>query len=271
MNKADSAKRKKILVFAACALLLILGSAAGTFMYARARGSGGRTPGNSISSLLGKRVTPALTLTARAANQPLFYDDFTDTSKGWYQGSVPGYTRVIANNTLTLADANHEIMPESLPTTSIFKDFKVTVTYTLIQAAKDDSVGLYIRGDSYLDRDYRIDMYANKMYAISKETLHAGKHQVQYLVEPTIASALKPPGQPNTIGVMMKGARLVLELNGKIFASMSDPDYISGQIALFVQNSPTSSGVEASIENIAVYPLAESLPLPTATGQAWVR
>ncbi len=260
MNNANRAKRKKILFFSAYALLLVLVIASGSFMYTQARGNEVRTTGNVIAS---PSATPVLSQTAQAVTQPLFYDDFADTSKGWYQGSVPGYTRVIANNSLTLADANHEIMPESLPSTEIFKDFKLTVTYTLIQAAVDDSVGLYVRGDSYLDHDYRVDIYPNKTYAISKEFLGTSKQQqVQYLVAPTPSGSLRPAGEPNTICVIMQGTQLVLELNGKIVSSVSDPDYSSGQIALFVQNSVTSGGVEAFFQSVAVYPVAAPLLTP---------
>ncbi len=261
MRNANSTKRRRILFFATYVLLLILVITAGIFIFLQVKDSKADNTNNYTATPAGEHATPAITLTAKATNEPLFYDDFADTSKGWYQGSIPGYTRVIANNTLTLADANHKILPESLPTTELFKDFQVNVTFTLLQATGDDSVGLYVRGDSYLDHDYRIDIYGNSMYTISKEALDIGEPpQVQYLAEPTKVSTLKPPGQPNMICVMMKGSQLVLEVNGKVVNSVTDSTYTSGQIALFVQNSAASGGVEASFKSVTVYPAPEHLP-----------
>ena len=257
MANINNGKRTKVRFIVAYLLFLVLVISGGTFMLIQAKGNGAYgTP-----TPLAKKATPTPTLTLKPTNQPLFFDDFADSSKGWYVGSVPGYTRVIANNTLTLTNTNHKIMPENLPTTTPFSDFTVTVTFTFIQATSDDSVGLYVRGDSYLDHDYRVDIYGNNTFAISKEFLDTSKHsQVQYLVEPTGSVSLKPIGRLNTISVMMKGSELVLQVNGKLATAVTDPDYTSGQIALFVQNSGASSGVEAAFSRVAVYPAPEKLP-----------
>ncbi len=217
--------------------------------------------GNSAVSPTARKATPTPTPTVLSTPQPLFSDDFTDKSKGWYLGSASGYTRVIDNNTLTLADSNHTVLTESLPSNISFNDFMVSVTFTILQANKDDSVGLYLRGDSNLDHDYRIDIYGNNTYAISKEFLDATKSpQVQFLVSPTSAAALKPAGQQNTIMLMMKAPELVLMVNGTIVNSVIDSDYTSGQIALFVHNSETSSEVEASFSSVIVYPVPDQVP-----------
>jgi hypothetical protein len=162
---------------------------------------------------------------------------------------------------LTLADANHTILTESLPTNAMFDDCIVTVTFTLLQASQDDSVGLYLRGDSNLDHDYRLDIYGNNTYEISKEFLDTSKApQVKALVNPTSASTLNAVGQQNTVTLVMKGSTLVLLINGAVTNTVIDSDYTSGQIALFVQNSETSSGVEASFSSVAVYPAPDQLP-----------
>ena len=233
------------------------------FFYVQGKSSKTSSNGNSAVSPTVRKATPAPTPTPTVLStpQPLFFDDFTNGSKGWYLGSASGYTRVIDDNTLTLADSNHTILTESLPTSTTFNDFMVNITFTILQANQDDSVGLYLRGDSNLDHDYRIDIYGNNTYAISKEFLDASKSpQVQFLVSPTGASALKPAGQQNTITVMMKGPELVLLVNGAIVNSVIDSDYTSGQIALFVQNSETSSEVEASFSSVVVYPAPDQVP-----------
>lgn len=207
------------------------------------------------------KVTPSPPPTNVVADQPLFFDNFANTSKGWSLGSVSGYTRSIENSALTLADANHKTLTESLPTNALFDDFMVTVSFTLLQASSDDSVGLYLRGDSNLDHDYRIDIFGDNSFAINKELLDS-KHipQVRALVNQTKTSAIHPPGQQNNVTVAMKGSLLVLLINGIVIDSVIDTDYTTGQIALFVQNSNASSGVEASFSSVAVYPAPQELP-----------
>ena len=251
MANTNNGKRAKIRFIVACLLFLVLVVSGGSFMYIEAKGNDASNTRNSTGTAMTKSPTPTPTLTSQLP----FFDDFSDSSKGWYVGSVPGYSRVIANDTLTLADTNHKILPESLPTTTLFSDFTANLTFTIIQANPDDSVGLYLRGDSYLDHDYRVDIYGNNTYTIGKEFLDTGKHpQVQYLVGPTRTSSLKPIGQPNTINVMMKNSRLVLQVNGTVVNAVTDTDYASGQIALFVQNSDTSNGIAVAFSSVAVYP-----------------
>src|SRR5436189_1951295 len=251
-------KRKSVIVgFITVFLCLLLLVASGTILFFIQQQAGKATSSSR------QIATPAVTMTKIArsptiplVDQPLFYDNFAGKSKGWYLGNASGYTRTIANSTLKLANSNHNILTESLPTDTIFTDFMVTMSFTVDKADKDDSVGLYLRGDSNLDHDYRIDIYGNNTYAISKEFLDATKSpQVQFLVSPTSAAALKPAGQQNTITVMMKGPELVLLVNGTKVKSVTDSDYASGQIALFVHNSETSSEVEASFNSVVVFPV----------------
>src|SRR3989441_1848651 len=170
MINANNHKVVKVRLIGAIALLLIMVISSGIFFYVHGKSS------STVSPTV-RKATPTPTPTVLSTPQPLFFDDFADKSKGWYLGSASGYTRVIDNNTLTLADTNHSILTESLPTNTTFGDFMVTVSFTLLQANQDDSMGLYLRGDSNLDYDYRIDIYGNNTYAISKEFLDASKSQ----------------------------------------------------------------------------------------------
>ena len=256
-------KHKSITVgFITVFLCLLLLAASGAIFFFIQQQAGKATRSNQ------QRIIPSVTMTKIArsptislVDQPLFYDNFAGKSKGWSLGSAPGYTRMIANSTLTLANSNHYILTESLPTDTIFTDFIVTVSFTIVKADKDDSVGLYVRGDSNLDHDYRVDIYGNSTYAISKELLNTNKTPlVNTLVNPSSTSALHPVGQQNTLTVMMKGPLLVLLINTRIISSVTDTDYTAGQIALFVQNSPTSSGVKASFRSVAVYSAPRQLP-----------
>ncbi len=243
-------------------LLLIMLLASIVFFFVR---QNTRTIGNPSASPIGRHVTLTPTViptpTPSSTPQPLFSDDFTKANKGWYLGNSEGYTRTLSNNTLTLAATNHQLLTESLPTGAAFSDFMITITFTLMQASQSDSMGLYLRGDIYLDHDYRIDIYGNNTYAISKEYLDLDKYpQTQFLINPTKTSVLKPIGQQNTLTVIMKGPMLVLLLNGTVINTVTDQDYSSGQIALFVRNSDTSEGVEVSFSSVIVYPAPEQLP-----------
>ncbi|MEO8955299.1 MAG: family 16 glycoside hydrolase [Ktedonobacteraceae bacterium] len=237
-----------------CVLIIII---SGSVFYLR-QGSARKIAGQTITPTV-PTATPTLTGTAQTL--PLFFDDFVGSNKGWSLTSVFGYTRKIENGDLTLAAENHQILTESLPTGATFNDFMVTATFTLVQASHDDSVGLYLRGDSYLDHDYRVDIYGNNTYAISKEFLDESKiPQGQFLITPTTTTALHPVGHQNSITVIMQGPKMVLLINSTMVNSVTDTDYSSGQIALFVQNSATSNGVEASFSTIAVYPAPKPQP-----------
>jgi hypothetical protein len=261
MLRYNILKSAKVGLVAAAAGVLVLVLGSSIIIFAQGKGKNPAISHTSSVSQTEKKPSPTPTPTTPLIQQPLFFDNFVDASKGWSLGRVTGYTRLIENNTLTLADANHTILTESLPANTTFNDFAVTVSFTLLQASRDDSVGLYLRGDSNLDHDYRLDIYGNNTFEISKEFLDTSKvPQVKVLVNPSSASTLNAVGQQNTITLMMKGSILVLLINGTVTSTVIDTDYTSGQIALFVQNSGTSSGVEASFSSVVVYPAPDQLP-----------
>jgi Domain of Unknown Function (DUF1080) len=260
----SESKQKSVKIKFVLASLLLLIMLVGGVVFFSVRQHSYTTGSPSVSSV-GTKVTSTPTIIATpspsSTPQPLFADDFTKANKGWSLGNTAGYTRTLSNNTLTLAATNHQLLTESLPTSVTFSDFMITITFTLMQASQSDSMGLYLRGDIYLDQDYRIDIYGNNTYAISKEYLDLNKYpQTQFLINPTSTSMLKPIGQQNTLTVIMKGPMLVLLLNGSVINTVTDQDYTSGQIALFVHNSDTSEEVEASFRSVIVYPAPEQVP-----------
>lgn len=192
---------------------------------------------------------------------PFFSDNFSNNSQGWYVSNVAGYTRSLTAAGLTLTDTNHNPMIESLPTNHKFEDFILTTTLTLKQGNANDSTGVYLRGDSNLDHDYRIDIFGNNTYAISKEYLDTSNiPQTLFIIAPTHTSSLRPLGQANTLTVIMKGPTLILLINGKLVNAIIDEDYTHGQIALFVANSATSPGVSAVFSSIEIDPAPDQFP-----------
>lgn len=211
-------------------------------------------------------ATATLPLTPSSTPQPLFYDDFTGQNKGWYLNNTAGYMRLMVNDSLTLSDTNHDVLIESLPTDKTFSDFILTVVFTVERAGSNDSVGVFVRGDANLDHDYRLDIYGNQSFSISKEYLDAQQNpQSVLLVGPMPALFLNPAGQQNVLTVIMIGPSMTLRINGFAVAALTDPDYTDGQIALFVQGSQASNQVTASFSSVSVYPMPDQ---PSAQGTA---
>jgi hypothetical protein len=251
-------KQLKLIVGLVVLLLFILLSSGILFV---ARIADGKELTHHASAGTTTATAPRATPTPSLTPQPLFFDNFLDNKHGWYTSDVSGYTRLIDNNVLTLSDTNHRVLTESLPTSTTFDDFSITATFTLLEADVHDSVGLYLRGDSNLDHDYRVDVFGDSSYALSKESLDVDHNPViTYLISPTRTSALKPLGQQNTLTVIMKGSDLTLLINNTMVNSLVDTDYTRGQIALFVNNSAVSHGVTAIFSSIVVYPVPDQLP-----------
>jgi hypothetical protein len=246
--------KARILLASALVLVLLIGSS--IFFSIHARTDGHSNVDGTATSI--PTSEPTITPSASATPQPLFFDDFTGPNQGWYLDTIAGYTRVLQNDSLMLADGNHTVLTESLPTTITFSNFTLSVDFTLLQAGPGDSVGVYVRGDSNLDHDYRIDIYGNNTYSISKEYLDADKNpQTMFLVNPMIAPPLHGIGQENVLTVTMQGPEMNVRINGTEVNSVIDSAYTSGQIALFVQNSAASSEVVATFNSISVNALPE--------------
>ena len=265
-KKSNLLKRKWPLMGIICLLLLVLVSA--IFFVPSIKGNGS-SASHSSSRHFGQTATtdittPTLDATSTFTPTPLFFDDFMASKQGWALSGLndtSGYLRTRVNNQLVLSDTNHQILIESLPTDVTFSDFSLTVTFTLLKGDENDSVGLYLRGDSNLDHDYRIEIFGNNRFAIKKELLNPDKTvRTDILEGPVSSPLLMPKNQANTLTVMMKGPFMVLAINGTIAASLVDADYVRGQIALFVNNGSTSDGVSASFSSVKVDSTPDQLP-----------
>lgn len=256
-NKAASKQPKPLLMVSIVLLCVLMLGSAIFFIVLRHN-----VPNTTLATPPAKaKLSPTALVSPSLTPQPLFSDTFIDNTKGWYTGNVPGYIRIVSGSLLTLSDTNHKVLTESLPTNQTFSDFLLTTTFSLVDADDHDSVGVYLRGDSNLDHDYRVEVFGNNTYAISKESLDGTNTQhLTYLVGPQHSSLLHPKGQVNVFTLMMRGNQLELMINGNVANSLTDTDYTHGQIALFVANGDTSSGVTASFSSIAVYPLLNQPP-----------
>jgi hypothetical protein len=241
-----------LIVLVLVLVLVVVG--AGIFYVAR----GGRTAGNGGNG----NATPGPSVAPTAPTPvPLFSDNFADNSKGWDTTGGSGFSKTIANHALTMTDRNHRILVAPLPVQRSFSDFQITATMMLQSGDGNDSMGIYMRGDDQLNNDYRVDIFGDGTYAISKEVTGAdGNTQVKVLSGISANSAIRPLGRQNQITVTIKGDQIVLQVNGQRIAGVTDSSYSSGMIALFVRNGTTSSGATGAITSVAVYPAPAQLP-----------
>jgi hypothetical protein len=177
--------------------------------------------------------TPTAIPTEPPPPQSLFFDTFVGNSQGWSVTDDPGntgYIRQIADKKLTLTDTNPKTtLIESLPTTQVFGDCMVSVNFTIVSADPGDSVGIYVRGDSNLDHDYRIELNGDNTFDIAKEYLDYNKQpQSSTLAGPGSSSAIHPLGQQNKLTVILKGPTIVLMINNNRVSTLTDTGYSSG-------------------------------------------
>jgi zinc-ribbon domain/Domain of Unknown Function (DUF1080) len=237
-------------------VLVVIGG--GIFFVLKSTGSNTNVTSNGSTSSTTHSATATPTPT------PLFADNFADNSKGWGLASSSGYSSTISNNIMILAEANHKILDMTIPASNnvsaTYGDFEVTTTLTLLKADQNDSVGLYIRGDSNLSQGYFIDIFGDNSFDIVK--IFADSNKDTFLVSPTSSSTINPVGRKNKLTVVAKGAKLVVLINDKVVSSINDSNgYTNGTIALFVENGQSSNGVQASFNNIIVYPAPVRLPV----------
>jgi hypothetical protein len=247
-------KRPPIGLMALILVLLLALIGGGLFFFLHSRSSP-----TSVTRKAGAART--VLVPARPALTPLFSDDFANNSKGWGITTGPGYSSTIANHALIMTDRNHRILVAPLPIQQTFTDFQITVDMTLQSGDNNDSMGVYMRGDDQLNNDYRVDIFGDGSYAISKEVTGLdGTTRVDILSGIALNSAIKPLGQQNEITVIIKGTHIVLAVNGRLVASVTDSSYASGMIALFVSNGQSSPAATVAISSVVVYPAPSQLP-----------
>lgn len=182
-----------------------------------------------------------------------FYDTFKNNAQNWSVSNTSGYVRVINQGALTLTNTNRNTtLIESLPTNTLFANCTIIINLTMLKAGLNDSVGIFFRGDTNLEHDYRLDLYGNGYFDIVKEYLDPKNNpQVVVLAKARISSVLKPLGDQNTISLSMSGPQVRLYINNARVSSVTDSDYTSGQIALFAhlnKSSPETTVLFSKVE-----------------------
>ena len=241
-------RRLRHILFIVLIVMLILLSISGFFFIVKSRDKGSQLATNT------ETPSPTSIYLETPPAQSEFYDTFKNNALGWSVSSTEGYYRTVKAGALTLMNTNvGTTMVESLPTNSTFDNGTIIVDLTILAANVDDSVGLYVRGDTSLEHDYRIDLNGNGTFDIAKEYLDLRNNpQSAILLGPKIDPVLNPQGERNTITLTMFGSQMQLFINKVKVGDVIDGDYISGQVALFIHLGASSHDVEASASRVEI-------------------
>ncbi|HEU5378406.1 MAG TPA: family 16 glycoside hydrolase [Ktedonobacteraceae bacterium] len=196
-----------------------------------------------------------------------FYDTFINNKHGWSLSGEDGYLRILVDNMLILANTNPNTpLIESVPTSTTLDNYVVSIDFTLNQGDAHDSVGLYLRGDSHLDHDYRVDVNGNNTFDVAKEWLDDDQTpQSTMLVAPQSTDALRPPGNSNTLTVIMIDHAITVLINNTALITTDDLSYANGQVALFVHHGKSSKRVIVSFTRVEIDRLASPFATPVPT------
>jgi len=245
-------KRITLVILIALIVVLLLLSTSSFFFIVR---SGNKS--SKLATVLGTSApTPSPTpiYLETPPVQSEFYDTFKNNAQDWSVSSTEGYYRSIEPGELTLANTNvNTTMVESLPTNSTFDNGTIIVDLIILQANTNDSVGLYLRGDTNLEHDYRIDLNGNGTFDIAKEYLDSRNNpQSILLFGPKSDTALNSQGMRNTIMLTMNGSRLQLFINNQRVGVVIDSDYEDGQVALFARVGKSSKKVAVGFTKVEI-------------------
>lgn len=229
-------------------LIVLIGGSFGAYTYL--------THNNAPTTTI---TTP--TATPTPTGPPLFSDTFQNNDKGWDMTSEQGKFSVkIGAGSLILEDDENRLLPELLPTTQSFNNFRLSVDAVLSKGTQDNGYGVYIRAasnqNSALATDYRFEIYGDGTYDIFKGSVDSnGNSTSSSLIKYNSSSAIQKAGAVNHLTISANGANMTFIVNGQTIATVSDSSYTSGTIALFVSNvSGATPGAAATFSNLYIYP-----------------
>jgi hypothetical protein len=203
-----------------------------------------------------KIVTPGTT--------PLFSDFFKNNSNNWDKNAPTGAKITLAGDgKLILESDNHTLYPELLPGGKTFGDMRLDVDAGLTSGDQSNGYGVYIRVSSTqnntLGTYYRFEIYGNGSFVIYKGAVDGnGKSNgtsISQSLQPN--NAIAHVGTLNHLTITAVGQQLKLIINTTPVATINDPSYKSGTVALFVSNvnqPNVPAGAKATFENLAIFP-----------------
>lgn len=193
--------------------------------------------------------------------KPLFTDSFDNNNSGWDLTSNPGKFSVqVGGGKMVLEDDNNKLLWEIIPGKT-FSDFTLTVDAVLSKGDPNNGYGIYFRSgssrDSQLGTYYRFELYGDGTYAIFKGVLDGnGNTQSNKLVGYNASASIQKQGIVNHIMIIAKGQSMTFIVNGQILNKITDNNYKSGSVALFVSNLPGSPpDAQTTFSHLAIYPV----------------
>ena len=184
-----------------------------------------------------------------------FTDNFSDP-ESWNTAVSDQASAAIENNQIILASQSKVYML-SLRRDLLLDDYYAEITARINICLGGDSYGLLIRANAVAY--YRFSLTCNS--TVSAERVSVGTRQ---LLQSSLPSGDAPPGAPGEvrIGVWAVGTEMRLFLNGRYQFSISDTNYPSGSIGVFV-NSAGSTPMVVSFSDLVVQKINGSFPTGT--------
>ena len=182
-------------------------------------------------------------------------DEFSDESL-WDTAVSDQASAAIEDNRLTLA-AQSKVYMISLRHELVLDDYYAEITARPNLCRGDDSYGILVRANAVAY--YRFALSCNG--TAGAERVSVGTRQL--LQEPLLSGDV-PPGAPGEvrIGIWAVGNEMRLFLNGRYQFSMSDSNYASGTLGVFV-NSAGDTAMIVSFSDLTVQRVNYTLPTNT--------
>ena len=182
-------------------------------------------------------------------------DEFSDKSL-WDTAASDQASAAIEDNRLTLA-AQSKVYMISLRHELVLDDYYAEITARPNLCRGDDSYGILVRANAVAYYRFALSCNGNT----GAERISVGTRQ---LLQSPLLSGDVPPGAPGEvrIGIWAVGNEMRLFLNGRYQFSISDSNYASGTLGVFV-NSAGSTAMVVSFSDLTVQRVYYELPQET--------
>jgi hypothetical protein len=186
----------------------------------------------------------------------VFLTDRLSRSSLWDTATSDEGSAKIDDNRLNLS-AKGGIYMVSLRQELVVNDFYAEITARPGLCRGDDTYGFLVRANAVAY--YRFGLSCNGM--VSAERVSGAKRQV---LQAPVLSGDAPPGAPGEvrIGVWAVGNEMRLFLNGRYQFSVSDANYASGTLGVFVNAAgPTAATVsfsDLSVQEVSYLPAMQT-------------
>jgi hypothetical protein len=183
------------------------------------------------------------------AKDLLFADDFSNTSKNWYQVTDSTRTTDYYNNSYRIVVNDVYSYAWAYPQGENFTDIQTEVDATKNNGPNDNDLGIICRYTD-LDQFYFAVISSDGYYAIMKMTTD-GEESIGHdnMLE---SDQINQGAAINHIRFDCVGSTLTLYVNGSQLDQQTDTDYTTGNIGLIAGTFETA-GTDILFDNFSVY------------------